>query len=262
MWKSVLKLIFRNKHDQDAKKLRPYVDAVSAFESDFQKLSDQELKAKTVEFRRLLEEGHPLEELLAPAFAVVREASKRVLKMRHFDVQVMGGVVLYQGKIAEMATGEGKTIVATMPLYLHALTGKNVHLVTVNDYLYGLSMAANEIRQTQTIIITEGPFKVMRLWEAGIKNAVAIFGTDISRRQHRLILNSGAFRALIATDNDEAGNDAADKIINGRGRNHHNHISTFMHCERVDLGEHSDIDEMTTTQIQQLFEVHKSEDLF
>ena len=100
-----------------------------------QRLSDAELQAKTLEFRARLEKGETLEDLLPEAFAVVREAGKRVLNMRHFDVQLIGGMVLHSGKISEMKTGEGKTLVATLPVYLNALEGKGVHVVTVNDYL-------------------------------------------------------------------------------------------------------------------------------
>jgi len=100
-----------------------------------QALSDEQLKAKTPEFKRRLSQGETLDDLLPEAFAVVREASRRVLGMRHFRVQLIGGVVLHQGRIAEMKTGEGKTLVATLPVYLNALEGKGVHVVTVNDYL-------------------------------------------------------------------------------------------------------------------------------
>lgn len=124
-----------SKQERDIKKLKPIVDEINSHESTMKNLSDEQLKAKTAEFRKLLSEGEPLDEILPEAFAAVREASVRVLKMRHFDVQMMGGIVLHQGKIAEMATGEGKTLVATLPLYLNGLTGKGAHLVTVNDYL-------------------------------------------------------------------------------------------------------------------------------
>src|SRR5262249_10304215 len=108
---------------------------INALEPTMEALSDDQLRAKTAEFRQRLQNGTELEDLLVEAFAVVREASRRTLKMRHFDVQLVGGMALHQGKIAEMATGEGKTLVATLPAYLNALTGKGVHIVTVNDYL-------------------------------------------------------------------------------------------------------------------------------
>lgn len=120
---------------KDIKKLQKTVDIINDLEKDMENLSDEELRAKTQEFKARYQEGTSLDELLPEAFAVVREAGKRVLGMRHFDVQLMGGIVLHQGRIAEMKTGEGKTLVATLPAYLNALTGKGVHVITVNDYL-------------------------------------------------------------------------------------------------------------------------------
>jgi preprotein translocase subunit SecA len=131
----VLKKIFGSQNERDLKKLAPIVDEINGFEPRIRKLSDAELRDKTTEFKQLLENGEELEEVLPEAFAVSREASIRTLGMRPFDVQLIGGLVLHQGKIAEMKTGEGKTLVATMPIYLNALSGKGVHLVTVNDYL-------------------------------------------------------------------------------------------------------------------------------
>ena len=121
--------------DRAIKRLRPDVEAVASWETELERLSDEELRAKTDEFRALLAEGEDLDDIRSEAFAVVREASKRTIGLRHFDVQIMGGVVLHEGKIAEMRTGEGKTLVATLPSYLNALTGRGVHVVTVNDYL-------------------------------------------------------------------------------------------------------------------------------
>lgn len=134
----VLKLftkIFGSRNDRLIKKYRKTVAQISALESEMQKLSDDELKSKTVEFKERIEKGSSLDELLVEAFAVVREASVRVFNMRHFDVQMIGGMVLHSGKISEMRTGEGKTLTATLPAYLNALSGKGVHVVTVNDYL-------------------------------------------------------------------------------------------------------------------------------
>lgn len=122
-------------NEKELKRLRPIVDRINSLEPDFEKLTDAELRAKTDEFKARLKEGETLDDLLPEAYAAVREAAKRTLKQRHFDVQLMGGIVLHQGKIAEMKTGEGKTLVATLPLYLNSLTGKGCHLVTVNDYL-------------------------------------------------------------------------------------------------------------------------------
>ncbi len=127
--------VFGSKHERDVKRLQPRVAAINALEPAIRALSDEELREKTLEFRRQLADGKTVDDLLEPAFAVVREAARRVLNMRHYDVQLIGGMVLHQGKIAEMRTGEGKTLVATLPVYLNALEGKGVHVVTVNDYL-------------------------------------------------------------------------------------------------------------------------------
>ncbi|MCW8091619.1 preprotein translocase subunit SecA [Alteromonas sp. ASW11-130] len=135
MFASVIKKIFGSKNDRLLKKLQKSVVAINALEADYEALTDDELKAKTAEFRTRIEKGESLDDLLVEAFATVREASKRVFGMRHFDVQLLGGQVLHQGKIAEMRTGEGKTLTATLPTYLNALSGKGVHVVTVNDYL-------------------------------------------------------------------------------------------------------------------------------
>ncbi|MBP8220335.1 MAG: preprotein translocase subunit SecA, partial [Aeromonadaceae bacterium] len=132
---SLLTRIVGSSNDRTLKKLRKIVKQINAMEPQFEALSDAELKAKTVEFRTRIEQGEELEQLLPEAFATVREASKRVFGMRHFDVQLMGGMVLNSNQIAEMKTGEGKTLTATLPAYLNALTGRGVHIVTVNDYL-------------------------------------------------------------------------------------------------------------------------------
>ncbi len=135
MYKWFMRKIFGTQNERDLKKLQPYVSAINELNVRIHKLSDSQLREKTVEFREKLNQGAKLDDILAEAFAVVREASIRTLKMRHFDVQLIGGVVLHQGKIAEMKTGEGKTLAATLPAYLNGLTGKGVHIVTVNDYL-------------------------------------------------------------------------------------------------------------------------------
>ncbi len=135
MLAKVIKGIFGSKNERELKRIAPIVDRINSLEPDFQRLSDDQLRAKTAEFKQRLERGETLDDILPEAFAAVREASVRVLGMRHFDVQLVGGVVLHWGKIAEMKTGEGKTLAATLPLYLNALTGRGVHLVTVNDYL-------------------------------------------------------------------------------------------------------------------------------
>ncbi len=135
MFESFVKSIFGSKNDRELKQMQPVVERINELEPDFKELSDEALAGKTAEFKERLANGENLDELLPEAFAAVREASVRTLAMRHFDVQLIGGIVLHNGKIAEMKTGEGKTLAATLPLYLNALTGRGVHLVTVNDYL-------------------------------------------------------------------------------------------------------------------------------
>ena len=132
---TLLAKVIGTQNERELKRLRPVVGRVNALEASIQPLSDEELRAKTATFRERLARGEPLNDLLPEAFAVVREAGRRVLNMRHFDVQLIGGAVLHQGAIAEMKTGEGKTLVATLPAYLNALEGKGVHVVTTNDYL-------------------------------------------------------------------------------------------------------------------------------
>src|SRR5271169_2782927 len=135
MLDATLAKIFGTRNEREVKRLRPIVAAINDLEPGMQQLSDTELAQKTVEFKQRIANGEPLDDLLLESFAVCREASRRVLNMRHFDVQLIGGVVLHRGRIAEMRTGEGKTLVATLPCYLNALEGKGVHVVTVNDYL-------------------------------------------------------------------------------------------------------------------------------
>ena len=127
--------LFKTYSEKEVKRLKPIVEKINSLEPEIQKLTDEQLRGKTVEFKEQLANGKTLDDILPEAFAVVREASKRVLGMRHFDVQLIGGIILHQGRIAEMKTGEGKTLVATLPVYLNALTGKGVHVITVNDYL-------------------------------------------------------------------------------------------------------------------------------
>ena len=127
--------LFKGYSEKEVKRVMPIVQKINSFEDVISELTDEELKAKTEYFKELLAEGQKLDDILPEAFAVVREASKRVTGLRHFDVQLIGGIILHQGRIAEMRTGEGKTLVATLPAYLNALTGKGVHVITVNDYL-------------------------------------------------------------------------------------------------------------------------------
>ncbi|PYV82799.1 MAG: preprotein translocase subunit SecA, partial [Acidobacteria bacterium] len=162
MINTLLGKVFGTRNEREVKRLLPRVEAINALEPEMQKLSDHELRAKTDEFRKEIQDrvakipdeldadldrlreidaqrlqatNDVLDEILEEAFAVVREAGRRVLNMRHFDLQLIGGMVLHQGTISEMKTGEGKTLVATLPVYLNALSGRGVHVVTVNDYL-------------------------------------------------------------------------------------------------------------------------------
>ena len=132
---SFLEKVLRTGDKQVLKRLRSYTDAVNSLEESFKALSDAELRAETDSFRARIDDGESLDRLLPEAFAAVREAASRTLGQRHYDVQLMGGAALHLGNIAEMKTGEGKTLVATAPAYLNALSGKGVHVVTVNDYL-------------------------------------------------------------------------------------------------------------------------------
>ena len=135
MIRTVIDKIFGTKSERDLKKIQHYVDSANKFTAQFESLSDEHLKAKTQEFKERLQNGETLDDLLPEAFAVVRIAAQRVIGLRPYDVQLLGGIILHQGKIAEMRTGEGKTLVAVLPSYLNGLTGKGVHVVTVNDYL-------------------------------------------------------------------------------------------------------------------------------
>src|SRR5215475_6684766 len=126
---------FGSANDRRVRKYQPRVDAINALEPEVEKLSDEALRARTAAFKQQVADGASLDDILVPAFATVREAAKRTIGQRHFDVQLVGGMILHEGKISEMKTGEGKTLVATLPVYLNALTGRGVHVVTVNDYL-------------------------------------------------------------------------------------------------------------------------------
>jgi preprotein translocase subunit SecA len=134
MLMNMLTKVFGSKNERELKKLQPAVVRINELEPEIKALDDSALKRQTNRFRERLDNGEPLDDLLPEAFATVREASIRTLKMRHFDAQLVGGIVLHNGSIAEMKTGEGKTLVATLPAYLNALTGKGVHIITVNDY--------------------------------------------------------------------------------------------------------------------------------
>ena len=132
MIRTVIDKVFGTKSERDLKKIQHYVDDANKFTAEFEKLSDEQLKAKTQEFKNRLAQGETLDQLLPEAFAVVRLAAQRVIGLRPYDVQMLGGIVLHQGKIAEMGTGEGKTLVAVLPSYLNGLTGKGVHLSLIH----------------------------------------------------------------------------------------------------------------------------------
>jgi len=132
---AVARKLFGSANERRVRSYQPRVKAINALEPEVAALSDEALKARTADFKKQLAEGKTLDDILVPAFATVREAAKRVLGQRHFDVQLIGGMILHEGRIAEMKTGEGKTLVSTLPVYLNALTGRGVHVVTVNDYL-------------------------------------------------------------------------------------------------------------------------------
>ena len=132
---NLLTRVFGSKNERELKRLQPIIESINALEPQMQALSDDQIRSQTQKFKERLDQGEALDDLLPEAFATVREASVRSLQMRHFDVQLIGGIFLHRGRIAEMKTGEGKTLVATLPAYLNALTGRGVHIVTVNDYL-------------------------------------------------------------------------------------------------------------------------------
>ena len=132
---NVFSKVFGTRSQREVKRIMPLVEKTESYQSQMQQLTDEQLRDKTREYKKRLAEGATLDDLLPEAFATVREAAKRVLGMEHYRVQIIGGIILHQGRIAEMKTGEGKTLVSTLPAYLNALEGKGVHIVTVNDYL-------------------------------------------------------------------------------------------------------------------------------
>jgi len=160
----LFKKIFGSRNDRLVKAMRKIVAQINDLESGLQSLSDEQLKAKTDEFRQRLEQGETLDTLLPEAFATVREASQRALGMRQYDVQMIGGMVLHDGKISEMRTGEGKTLMSTLPAYLNALTGKGVHVITVNDYLATrdaewMGKLYNFLGMSVGVIVSDMPFE-------------------------------------------------------------------------------------------------------
>src|SRR5579871_6841077 len=132
---AVARKLFGSSNDRRIRSYRSRVDAINALEKELEQLSDEALRARTEAFGKQIADGASLDDILVPAFATVREAAKRAIGQRHFDVQLIGGMILHEGRISEMKTGEGKTLVATLPVYLNALAGRGVHVVTVNDYL-------------------------------------------------------------------------------------------------------------------------------
>src|SRR5262249_25949944 len=132
---AVARKLFGSSNDRRVRKYQPRVDAINALEPELIKLTDEQLRARTDDFKKQVAEGASLDDILVPAFATVREAAKRAIGQRHFDVQLIGGMILHEGSISEMKTGEGKTLVATLAVYLNAVAGRGVHVVTVNDYL-------------------------------------------------------------------------------------------------------------------------------
>ena len=160
------------------------VDEINALENELEALSEDALRGKTEEFRRRLAHGERLEKILPEAFGIVREASKRTIGLRHYDVQLIGGAVLHEGKIAEMRTGEGKTLVATLPLYLNALTGKGVHVITVNDYL-----ARRDSQWMGRIFRMLGLQRLADLRRRGDREEVQVQQFHTHRRQQLLLLH-------------------------------------------------------------------------
>ena len=221
--------LFGTRSEREVKKLEPTVNAVMALEDEYRKLSDEQLRAKTQEFKNRLQNGETLEDILPEAFAVCREAADRVLGMRPYRVQVIGGIVLHQGRIAEMKTGEGKTLVAILPAYLNALTGKGVHIVTVNDYLakrdsewmgkvyrfLGLTvgliihdLSPDERREAYAADVTYGTNN--ELGFDYLRDNMAIYKQEMVQREHNFVIVDEVDSILI----DEA---RTPLIISGRG---------------------------------------------
>ncbi len=210
MLKKIVKIFGGDPNKRAIDQFSQVVDEINRLEPEFEKMSDEALRAKTAEFRQRLAQGETLDEILPEAFAAVREASKRTIGLRHFDVQLIGGIVLHQGKIAEMRTGEGKTLVATLPLYLNALTGKGVHLVTVNDYL-----ARRDARWMAPIYNLLGLSVGVLQMAARTENGKKAFIVDLEREsphedQHqlRMVPRDEAYRAdIVYGTNSEFGFD-------------------------------------------------------
>ncbi len=179
MLKTIVKKVFGTRNDREIKRMMKVVQTINALDEEYSAFSDQALKAKTPEFKKRLQDGEDLDSLLPEAFAAVREAGKRTLGMRHFDVQMVGGMTLHNGKIAEMRTGEGKTLMATLPVYLNALTERGVYVVTVNEYL--ASRDANWMRPLYEFLDVSVGFVVPNMDQQSKKAAYAAditYGTN------------------------------------------------------------------------------------
>jgi len=230
MYATILKKILGTKHEREVKRMRPMVDAINQLEPEMKQLDDLALKRKTIEFREKLDQGASLDELLIPAFATCREASIRALKMRHYDVQLMGGIVLHRGKIAEMKTGEGKTLVATLACYLNALEGKGVHVITVNDYLARraaewMGKIYGFLGMTTGVIISQQPdSEKKRAYRCDVTYGQNNeFGFDYLRDNMKFSIYDYAQRELNYAIVDEVDSILVDEartplIISGRGR--------------------------------------------
>ncbi|MBQ9552454.1 MAG: preprotein translocase subunit SecA, partial [Clostridia bacterium] len=226
---SFFKKLFGDYSKKEIKRITPLKDKVLALEEEYAALSDSELQAKTPEFKERLANGETLDDILPEAFAACREASWRVLKLKHYPVQILGGIVLHQGRIAEMKTGEGKTLVATLPAYLNALAGKGVHIVTVNDYLakrdsewmgkihrfLGLSVGlivhdlnSDERRAAYAADITYGTNNEMGF--DYLRDNMAIYSSELVQRGHAFVIVDEVDSILI----DEA---RTPLIISGMG---------------------------------------------
>ncbi len=184
--------------------------------------------------------------------------------LEEFDVRYAKtqGTLFFNRIVLPIRDKEGDLVAATARWAAHDTDGrpKWLHEGNVNDYLYGFHKTASHIQRTERIVLVEGPLGVIKLWEAGIRNAVAVFGTSISRRQQRSILASGAYKLYVAFDNDLAGNRAADKVLYGKGELTHEYLGGYMDVIRVDLGDHSDLDEMSVHEIREIFQKLKEKD--
>jgi preprotein translocase subunit SecA len=246
----ILRKIFGTKNEREMKRLQPRVQAINALEPQMRALSDGELRARTDALRGRLAQGAAVEDLLEEAFAVCREAGRRVLNMRHFDVQLLGGMVLHQGKIAEMATGEGKTLVATLPVYLNALEGKGVHLVTVNDYLakrdtQWMGPLYHALGLSVAVIQGDDPSQPRRVGQRlSFQFDPAYQASDARYRNLRPIARQEAYRAdvLYGTNNEFGFDYLRDNMVTDLGQM----VQRELHYAIVDEVDNILIDEART----------------